>query len=62
MLPYHKYLPMYTPKSRQDPEWTKIIKPTQENKSFKKAVARDHELELFTPSIKNYLEELKELH
>ena len=27
-LPYEQYLPKYNPKSRQDPVWTNIIKPT----------------------------------
>ena len=41
-LPYHQYIPMYNPKSRQDPDWTKIIKPIEENKQFQKALKQEH--------------------
>ena len=60
-LPYHKYIPLHSPKSRQDPDWTNIIKPTLENPAFQKALQKEHKMELFTPSIKNYLHDLKEL-
>ena len=61
VLPYHKYIPMYNPKSRQDPDWTNIIKPTLENEEFQESLQQEHDMELFTPSIKNYLYDLKQL-
>jgi hypothetical protein len=46
-------LPKYNPKSRQDPEWTNIIKPTLENKEFAELLKKgNYEMEVFTPSIK----------
>jgi hypothetical protein len=53
ILPYEQYLPKYNPKSRQDPEWTDIIKPTLENKEFAEHFKKgNYEMEVFTPSIK----------
>ena len=58
-LPYHKYIKVHVPKSKEDPNWDTIIKPTLENEHFKKALEKDYEMEVFTPSIKNYLFDLK---
>jgi hypothetical protein len=50
-LSYKKYIGEYEPKSRQDPDYTQIIKPTLEHESLD----TDKPLEIFTPSIKQYL-------
>ena len=47
-LSYKKYIGDYNPKSRQDPDYTKIIKPTLTHESLQE----DKPLEIFTPSIK----------
>ena len=52
---------MYNPKSRRDPDYTEIIKPTLENEHFQKKLEEDHEIEIFTPSIKKYLNDLQKL-
>lgn len=53
-LSYKKYIGEYTPKSRRDPDYTEIIKPTLEHESLKAirdAATEEVELEIFTPSI-----------
>ena len=37
-LPYHKYIPLYKPKSRENPEWENIIKPTLADEQYTEAV------------------------
>ena len=63
-LSYKNYIGEYTPKSRQDPDYTEIIKPTLEHESLKAirdAAAKEVELEIFTPSIQQYMEDLKKI-
>jgi len=55
-LSYRKYIGEYNPKSRQDPEYTNIIKPTLTHESLQQS---EKPLEVFTPSIKQYLEDLE---
>ena len=65
-LSYKNYIGEYTPKSRQDPVYNEIIKPTLEHeslKAIKDAVRKEEKvkLEIFTPSIKKYMEDLKRI-
>lgn len=54
-LSYKQYIGEYSPKSREDPDWTNIIKPTLESD------LSDKPLEIFTPSIKEYLQDLQKM-
>ena len=54
-LSYKQHIGDYNPKSRQDPDYTNIIKPTLESETT------DEPLEIFTPSIKEYLQDLQKM-
>lgn len=55
-LSYKQYIGEYNPKSRQDPDYDNIIKPTLTHKSLEQ---QEKPLEIFTPSIKQYLDDLQ---
>lgn len=54
-LSYKKYIGEYKPKSRQDPDYTEIIKPTLMDESLQ----NDKHLKVLVPSVKQYLSDLK---
>ena len=57
-LPYDKYL--HKKESKKFAEWGQIIKPTLEDEEFQARLQEPGaELEIFTPSLQHYLEDLK---
>ena len=60
-LPYKRYIGSYRPKRWQDPAYEEIVKPTLEHYEQFEPSEEEQQLELFTPSIAKYLEDLKQM-
>jgi len=59
-LSYKRFIGSYKPKRWQNPNYDEIIKPTLEHfEQLEESEKEQQELELFTPSIARYLEDLK---
>lgn len=60
-LPFDKYFERRENKKHQPKEWKEIIKPTLMDETFAQELQGDKELEVFTPALRTYLDELRAL-